>query len=98
MSGISSPAQSTSGLRRAMGLSSLVVYGDRKSTRLNSSHSQTSYAVFCLKKKNPEASSHCAEAAVLRLPWRQSIALLHLVERNATGQQEAVVRNVFVLL
>src|SRR2546430_12722425 len=30
-----------------------VVYGngDRKSTRLNSSHSQISYAVFCLKKK-----------------------------------------------
>src|SRR2546427_1880598 len=32
---------------------------DRKSTRLNSSHSQISYAVFCLKKKNvspvPEA-------------------------------------------
>src|SRR2546430_11530085 len=26
------------------------VYGDRKSTRLNSSHSQISYAVFCLKK------------------------------------------------
>src|SRR2546430_12492316 len=30
-------------------LSSLVA--DRKSTRLNSSHSQISYAVFCLKKK-----------------------------------------------
>src|SRR2546430_16641374 len=29
--------------------------GDRKSTRLNSSHSQISYAVFCLKKKNNEA-------------------------------------------
>src|SRR2546430_13537215 len=28
------------------------VDGDRKSTRLNSSHSQISYAVFCLKKKN----------------------------------------------
>src|SRR2546430_10504140 len=28
------------------------VHGDRKSTRLNSSHSQISYAVFCLKKKN----------------------------------------------
>src|SRR5688572_31394790 len=27
------------------------ISGDRKSTRLNSSHSQTSYAVFCLKKK-----------------------------------------------
>src|SRR2546430_11731153 len=27
---------------------------DRKSTRLNSSHSQISYAVFCLKKKNEQ--------------------------------------------
>src|SRR2546427_3808216 len=27
---------------------------DRKSTRLNSSHSQISYAVFCLKKKKAE--------------------------------------------
>src|SRR2546427_6143912 len=27
---------------------------DRKSTRLNSSHSQISYAVFCLKKKNKQ--------------------------------------------
>src|SRR3712207_7195949 len=28
------------------------VGGDRKSTRLNSSHANISYAVFCLKKKN----------------------------------------------
>src|SRR2546430_3750251 len=28
-----------------------IAEGDRKSTRLNSSHSQISYAVFCLKKK-----------------------------------------------
>src|SRR5690242_20959187 len=28
--------------------------GDRKSTRLNSSHMSISYAVFCLKKKNNE--------------------------------------------
>src|SRR3712207_7004726 len=27
---------------------------DRKSTRLNSSHANISYAVFCLKKKNPK--------------------------------------------
>src|SRR3712207_8990975 len=27
-------------------------FGDRKSTRLNSSHANISYAVFCLKKKN----------------------------------------------
>src|SRR2546430_5650049 len=34
--------------------------GDRKSTRLNSSHSQISYAVFCLKKKKTtcEVTSH----------------------------------------
>src|SRR2546427_6584261 len=30
---------------------------DRKSTRLNSSHSQISYAVFCLKKKKTRYSS-----------------------------------------
>src|SRR5438132_7048613 len=29
---------------------------DRKSTRLNSSHTVISYAVFCLKKKSPAAS------------------------------------------
>src|SRR2546430_12014621 len=29
-----------------------VIEGDRKSTRLNSSHSQISYAVFCLKQKS----------------------------------------------
>src|SRR3712207_7927159 len=29
-----------------------VVCADRKSTRLNSSHANISYAVFCLKKKN----------------------------------------------
>src|SRR2546430_7463696 len=31
--------------------------GDRKSTRLNSSHSQISYAVFCLKKKKTQVTS-----------------------------------------
>src|SRR2546430_6966523 len=37
---------------------------DRKSTRLNSSHSQISYAVFCLKKKQPTPS-----ILVLRLAY-----------------------------
>src|SRR2546430_7850961 len=37
----------------------LLLQLDRKSTRLNSSHSQISYAVFCLKKKKiPPASTH----------------------------------------
>src|SRR5690606_42101492 len=30
----------------------IITTSDRKSTRLNSSHVKTSYAVFCLKKKN----------------------------------------------
>src|SRR3989337_3790481 len=34
------------------GLDDEVGVGDRKSTRLNSSHGSISYAVFCLKKKN----------------------------------------------
>src|SRR2546430_13367099 len=36
--------------------------GDRKSTRLNSSHSQISYAVFCLKKKK-KTCDHSVRAA-----------------------------------
>src|SRR5690349_23504032 len=32
--------------------------GDRKSTRLNSSHVEISYAVFCLKKKKPHHTSY----------------------------------------
>src|SRR2546430_9679646 len=42
------------GEERAVGLHVRAASGrvqDRKSTRLNSSHSQISYAVFCLKKK-----------------------------------------------
>src|SRR3712207_6891762 len=31
---------------------------DRKSTRLNSSHANISYAVFCLKKKNTRQAQH----------------------------------------
>src|SRR5688572_32627131 len=51
-SGLAQPrkrVQSESGEPRAE--SGWVHLGDRKSTRLNSSHSQISYAVFCLKKK-----------------------------------------------
>src|SRR2546427_4893642 len=50
--------QALHGLRQGLGGDVLtsrgdeeVGIGDRKSTRLNSSHSQISYAVFCLKKK-----------------------------------------------
>src|SRR2546421_6933290 len=48
--------------RRVRGL------GDRKSTRLNSSHDQISYAVFCLKKKKTRrrAQSHRLTAKRVR--------------------------------
>src|SRR2546430_12561125 len=40
---------------------------DRKSTRLNSSHSQISYAVFCLKKKkNDTNNQHEIDSITLR--------------------------------
>src|SRR2546421_8968692 len=39
------------GVPASRGLSASELDGDRKSTRLNSSHDQISYAVFCLKKK-----------------------------------------------
>src|SRR5438445_4089424 len=35
--------------------------GDRKSTRLNSSHANISYAVFCLKKKNKKKKDNIDE-------------------------------------
>src|SRR3712207_8962399 len=34
---------------------------DRKSTRLNSSHANISYAVFCLKKKTNTSEQHTSE-------------------------------------
>src|SRR5688572_18041572 len=43
--------QKDSFLCAAKGVSVGIEFQDRKSTRLNSSHSQISYAVFCLKKK-----------------------------------------------
>src|SRR5256885_10740160 len=42
--------------------------GDRKSTRLNSSHLVISYAVFCLKKKNKNHASY--RRRTLQLSWR----------------------------
>src|SRR2546429_6536640 len=53
---------------------------DRKSTRLNSSHGYISYAVFCLKKKKKQdtthrtqsTSTHCtSEAAQVQQLWHQ---------------------------
>src|SRR5688572_31563658 len=55
---------------------------DRKSTRLNSSHSQISYAVFCLKKKN-RTSAAPERYHALSLPTRSPPAQLTLLSRRA---------------
>src|SRR2546430_9213537 len=48
---------------------------DRKSTRLNSSHSQISYAVFCLKKKKHDEQHHRHSAGT---HFRRPAARAHL--------------------
>src|SRR5256886_8584761 len=47
---------------------------DRKSTRLNSSHSQISYAVFCLKKKKKYTANKTAVLQIQRHDNALSIA------------------------
>src|SRR2546430_13319166 len=63
------PAPHRPGLPRLMGVVARDGL-DRKSTRLNSSHSQISYAVFCLKKKKQilrfTRSSHTTESTTFR--------------------------------
>src|SRR5256885_7321759 len=53
--------------------------GDRKSTRLNSSHLVISYAVFCLKKKKNTAQSqpmtHLSRTTPLSFPFLFTLAL-----------------------
>src|SRR2546430_5216976 len=58
--------------RRLRAIPTAAAAPDRKSTRLNSSHSQISYAVFCLKKKKTALTLH------------EKIADLGLVAAGAT--------------
>src|SRR5688572_30995545 len=53
---------------------------DRKSTRLNSSHSQISYAVFCLKKKTHEDRTVKVVAKVASRPLRVDAELEAQIE------------------
>src|SRR3989442_5123503 len=54
--------------------------GDRKSTRLNSSHVRISYAVFCLKKKKKESTSYINQ---------QTPEVIHSLCQKATVTSEA---------
>src|SRR2546428_9418605 len=51
---------------------------DRKSTRLNSSHDQISYAVFCLKKKISLSTKYImSHVAVMEVPGRGILRVIH---------------------
>src|ERR1035437_10713602 len=65
---ISCPCRSIPSTRPAVPLRSML---DRKSTRLNSSHANISYAVFCLKKKK---QYHVYHTLLPCLPPRQRTA------------------------
>src|SRR2546430_5920037 len=80
---------------------------DRKSTRLNSSHSQISYAVFCLKKKNDRVSRkwqayrrkyHTSSKELAELAKRVKTGLLVLYHRANPGGSIAVPNPEDVLL
>src|SRR2546428_3476731 len=63
------PASAESADGRGSSTQASVASSDRKSTRLNSSHDQISYAVFCLKKKKKSRTS-----AILLAPSQSLIA------------------------
>src|SRR2546430_5125196 len=51
-------------------------YRDRKSTGLNSSHSQISYAVFCLKKKKKKQCCTCLRSGGIQFTVNYSVVLI----------------------
>src|SRR5690349_23367886 len=51
--------------------------GDRKSTRLNSSHVEISYAVFCLKKKTKTGQRDGPDGQGIAKPTARHTLLLH---------------------
>src|SRR5256886_4153401 len=70
---------------------------DRKSTRLNSSHSQISYAVFCLKKKKKRTEASLGANEIDHGPHQHDEAdeenqLKHCLQPNSRIAHPAVVR------
>src|SRR5256886_8349870 len=91
------PATARRALARQVGVNSFILLiasflvgtQDRKSTRLNSSHSQISYAVFCLKKKKhhgcrPEATFTRATYRVSAAPAAARASTLHQSAKHSS--------------
>src|SRR6266481_7323835 len=74
-------------------------FGDRKSTRLNYSHSSSSYAVFCLKKKNGRDRPSQTNKLRYSVPphswslkkWGMPISLPHII-----SDPRQFVRRIFI--
>src|SRR3712207_7826952 len=82
----------------------LVVYrqvttpADRKSTRLNSSHANISYAVFCLKKKKKKLtpSSEMRETAVEKVIMHEKLKMIPPQITSANNKPELTIGEVTV--
>src|SRR3989440_3134077 len=79
--GTSRPSDSTRAVGRAPAAS------DRKSTRLNSSHDQISYAVFCLKKKKNKKQDTSASRAHHAETRHQPGESIDSTRRQAVGRR-----------
>src|SRR3712207_7571408 len=68
------------------------VFVDRKSTRLNSSHANISYAVFCLKKtkismtNTSQALTTHRASSFSSCPWKRTSMPSSLAKRSITGR------------
>src|SRR5256886_2446116 len=69
---------------------------DRKSTRLNSSHSQISYAVFCLKKKQAHDAAIAGSDVVHDVRGADARALQHRIPYRVPRRFKAHVREACV--
>src|SRR5256886_6586825 len=68
---------------RERGKTQIALQKDRKSTRLNSSHSQISYAVFCLKKKKKTHLIKCSQRTK-NIPCTSAVTIEnHVTVRSA---------------
>src|SRR5476649_1676590 len=69
-------------------LAGLPAHIDRKSTRLNSSHTVISYAVFCLKKKKKEDRSACRTTTRTGLGMGRSLRAISLANGEWTPSRD----------
>src|SRR5205085_5135115 len=71
--------------------------GDRKSTRLNSSHSQISYAVFCLKKKKNDNRNSRSQQLSTKLINMRKRNIPHLFDITTTETLTSILMITLIL-